>query len=88
MIKRYCDICKREIDKFADEVRPFYHTRSFDCNLCEDCKEKWTAFKRELQEKYEKQYDELAKAEQKEICDFLGINEEDFHKDYRMEEIE
>lgn len=73
MIKKYCDICKREIDKFGCSTKEQAFGRWFDVDLCEDCKEKFWSFKKELHEKYDKLYADLQENEVKELYDFLGI---------------
>ena len=88
MIKKYCDVCKREIDAHADRVRPFYYARAWELDMCEDCKEKWNDFKVDVQKKYEKLQDELYAQQAKEICDFLGLPEDEFHKDRRTMELD
>ena len=77
MIERYCDICKRKIDKYADTSKVIYYDRAFDVDFCEDCKEKWNKFKETTRGKYNKLYEELANQEKKEVLDFLGIKEEE-----------
>ena len=85
MIKRYCDMCKREIDQYGDKTKPYYRERAWELDMCLDCKDKWEEFKETTLRKYEKLYEDLYATEQKEICDFLGIKEDEFHKDRREE---
>lgn len=75
MTKRYCDLCKREIDTYGTSEKPFYYDRTFEIDLCEDCKEKWQAFKETIRNKYDKLHDELQDNERKEIYEFLGYKE-------------
>ena len=70
-------MCKREIDKYSSASKPIYFTRAFNLDLCLDCEEKWKEFKKNVQQKYEKMYDELSKQELKEIRDYLGIKEDE-----------
>ena len=80
MIERYCDRCKRKIDKYADEetYKPFYGMRAWrDIDLCLDCQEEWKTFRDNTKSKYDKAHDELYKQELKEVQDFLGIKEEE-----------
>lgn len=75
MIKKYCDICKREIDKYAEtKHHPFFFTRSFEVDLCLDCADKWEEFKTQLKNKYDKLYSQLEKDEKKEINEFFGTD--------------
>lgn len=73
MIKKYCDICKREIDRYADNTYPTFAIREFNVDLCEDCQVKWQTFKVGVQKKYDKLFDDLRNQEMKEIKDFLGL---------------
>ena len=77
MIIRYCDKCKREIDKYEDAGKVTYFTRTYDIDLCLDCAEKWQEFRKAVQKKYEKLYEELGQQELKEIRDYLGIKEDE-----------
>lgn len=88
MIKRYCDVCKKEIDQYTDRVKPFYGVRAWELDMCLDCRDKWEEFRGTLHKKYDKLYSDLQKQEQKEVCDFLGIEEDEFHKDRREEELD
>ena len=88
MIKKYCDVCKREIDAHADRVKPFFYTRAWELDMCEDCKEKWNNFKVNVQKKYEKLQDELCAQQAKEVCDFLGLPEDGFLGGSRKTELD
>lgn len=72
MIKKYCDVCGREIDKYADTKRQFYFTRGFETDLCLDCNDKWEEVKTQLRNKYDKLYDKLQREEREEINQFFG----------------
>ena len=78
MVKRYCDLCKREIDKYGGEkeTMPFYRGRAWEnIDMCLDCKEKWNDFKENTSKKYDKLYDDLYKAEYKEVREFLHLED-------------
>ena len=71
MIKKYCDLCKREIDKYGETQRPFILAKSFEIDLCLDCEDKWEDFKTKLKRKYDKLYEQLEQDEKKEINEFF-----------------
>lgn len=75
MIKKFCDMCKQEIETNTVEARPYYLTESYGLDLCESCKRKWDEFRNETHDKYNKMYDELASQERAEVLAFLGMKE-------------
>lgn len=86
MTKKYCDKCKREMDVYKGKNgTPFYRTRGYDIDLCEDCLEEWKQFKNTTIEKYNKLHDDLDKQEWEEIAGFLGTNLEDIETRFGRE---
>ena len=72
MIRRFCDICGREIDENADVSRLFYGGTSVELDFCEDCKDGYRKFREELHDKYNKQFNELQAKEMEELNKYIG----------------
>ena len=72
MIKKYCDLCGKEIDKYGETKKPFLFARSFELDLCLDCDDKWEEFKTHLKNKYDRLFSDLEQEEKREISQFFG----------------
>lgn len=73
MIKKYCDMCKKEIDRLSICMRESCGETTLDLDLCEECKKKFIEFRLKLRKKYDALHERTTADELKEMYDFLGI---------------
>ena len=77
MRKVFCDKCKREIeDTELLRERELYGKYAYGIDLCPECSEAWDKRRKEIRDKYDQEYERLAKEERKEVEDWLGFKAE------------